>query len=111
MSLTVALGVPTKVINAVNLASSGGYTEVDIDPLLGLFSQVSLQVNPASASSLVGKLSASLDGVEYNIHLAEVGSPYGFTNKTFGPLKHLRLRLTNYDSSAVTATAWICLVV
>ena len=109
MSLTLALGVPTKVVNAVNLSASGGYTEVDIDPILGLFSQVTLQVNPGSAVSLVGKLTGSLDGSEYNVLLAEVGSPYGYTNKTFGPLKHLRLRLTNYDSSAVTATAWICL--
>lgn len=106
MAVLLPLNTPTKVINSVSVAAAGT-TVVDVDPLLGLISSVTLQVLPGNVDGLVGKLTATLDGTNYNIFISEVGSSTNFTTPLLGPIKGLRLAVTNYSSEAITTTAWM----
>jgi len=106
MAVSLPLGTPTKVVNSVNLAT-GASTSVDINPVLSLVNEFTLQINPGNHDGLVGKLTGTLDDVEFNVLLCEVGSAVGYTSKAFGPIKNLQLTLTNNGSTSVTVTAWI----
>jgi hypothetical protein len=106
MSVSLPLGTPTKVIDAVSLSPSAS-TTVEVLPVLSLVNELTLQVIPGNVDGLVGRLMGSLDGVNYTVLLCEVGSPTGYTSKLFGPIKTMELTVTNYGSSTVSATAWM----
>lgn len=108
MATIVSLGQSVKVINSVSVSASGS-TSVDFEPLLGLASEITVQLLPAGVDGLVVKLQGSLDGTNYNIALAEVSSDINFTNKTFGPMKSFRAIVTNYGSTTQNVTLWVAI--